>query len=155
MQRQPVAPRGLLDRLAAAYAPQAAAAKIALEVAAAPDLPEIHVDPERMAQVLGNLISNALRYTPDGGRIVLAARAQGQAVALAVQDNGEGIAADVLPHVFDSFYRGDLSRGQPDGESGLGLAIAKSIVEAHGGTISAASTLGQGTTITVTLPVAA
>jgi len=152
-----------------------------------PDLPEIYVDPERIAQVLGNLITNALRYTPDRGRIILAAQlslpgaapqriptprqvgdsgvpnlfgpfsgqAQGCVVVLTVQDNGEGIAADVLPHVFDRFYRGESARSQPDGESGLGLAIAKSIVEAHGGTITAASTLGQGTTFTLTLPVAA
>jgi len=152
MQRQPIAPAGLLDRLAAAYAPQAAARGIALTTAAAPELPAIHADPERLAQVLGNLINNALRYTPDGGRIVLAARAHGSAVVLEVQDNGAGIAADALPHIFDRFYRGDPARGQTNGESGLGLAIARSIVEAHGGTITATSEPGQGTTFTITLP---
>ena len=152
MQRQAVAPAGLLHRLAAAYAPQAAARGIALNVSVAPDLPPVQVDPERMAQVLGNLISNALRYTPDGGRIVLAASAHGATVTMEVRDNGAGIAADALPHIFDRFYRGDPARGQADGESGLGLAIAKSIVEAHGGAISAASTPGQGTTFTITLP---
>jgi two-component system sensor histidine kinase BaeS len=69
-----------------------------------------------------------------------------------VADTGEGIPADVLPHVFDRFYRGDPARSQQDSESGLGLAIAKSIVEAHGGTIAATSTPGQGTTFTITLP---
>jgi len=152
MQRQPIAPAGLLDRLAAAYAPQAAARGIALTTAAAPELPAIHADPERLAQVLGNLINNALRYTPDGGRITLAARTHGSAVVLEVQDNGAGIAADALPHIFDRFYRGDPARGQANGESGLGLAIAKSIVEAHGGTITATSAPGQETTFTIALP---
>ena len=152
MQRQRVAPRALLDHLAAAYAPQAAARQITVAVSAASKTPDVLVDPERMAQVLGNLVTNALRHTPAGGRIDLSAQSQGQAVILVVQDTGEGMPADVLPHVFDRFYRGDAARSQQDGESGLGLAIAKSIVEAHGGTIAAASTPGHGTTFTVTLP---
>jgi signal transduction histidine kinase len=152
MQRQRVAPNALLDRLAAAYAPQTAARQVTLAVNAASDLPEVDVDPERMAQVLGNLVTNALRHTPAGGRIDLSAQAQGARVALVVADTGEGIPADVLPHVFDRFYRGDPARSQQDSESGLGLAIAKSIVEAHGGTIAATSTPGQGTTFTITLP---
>jgi two-component system, OmpR family, sensor histidine kinase BaeS len=154
MQRQRVAPRALLDRLTAAYAPQAAARQITLAVNAAPDLPEVVVDPERMAQVLGNLVTNALRHTPAGGRIDLSAQAQGARVALVVADTGDGMPADVLPHVFDRFYRGDAARTQQEGESGLGLAIAKSIVEAHGGTITAASTPGHGTTFTITLLIA-
>ena len=106
MQRQRVAPNALLDRSAAAYAPQAAARGIALAVNAASDLPDVDVDPERVAQVLGNLITNALRHTPAGGRIDLSAQTQGASVALAVADTGEGIPADALPHVFDRFYRG-------------------------------------------------
>jgi len=155
MQRQQVAPLALLDHLAAAYAPQAAARQITLAVSAASEAPDVLVDPERMAQVLGNLVSNALRHTPAGGRIDLSAQAQGARVALVVADTGAGMPADVLPHVFDRFYRADAARSQQDSESGLGLAIAKSIVEAHGGTIAAASTPGQGTTFTITLPVAA
>jgi signal transduction histidine kinase len=151
MQPQPTAPRALLDRLAAAYTPQAAARGIALAVDAAPDLPEVAVDPERMAQVLGNLVTNALRHTPAGGRIDLSAQVQSAHVVLTVADTGEGIPPDMLPHIFDRFYRGDPARSQPDGESGLGLAIAKSIVEAHGGTIAATSTPGHGTTFTITL----
>ena len=76
-------------------------------------------------------------------------------MVLVVADTGEGMPADVLPHVFDRFHRGDPARSEQSGESGLGLAIAKSIVEAHGGTIAAASTLGSGTTFTITLPRAA
>jgi signal transduction histidine kinase len=152
LQRQRLAPRTLLDRLAAAYAPQAAARQITLAVSAGTEVPDVNVDPERMAQVLGNLVTNALRHTPAGGRIELSAQVQGQAVALRVQDTGEGMPADVVPHIFDRFYRGDPARNQQDSESGLGLAIAMSIVEAHGGTIAAASTPGHGTTFTITLP---
>lgn len=154
MQRVPVAAAGLLDRLAAAYAPQAQAAGIALQVAVEPGLPEINADPERLIQVLGNLVSNALRYTPAGGQITLSARRAGNALALAVADTGVGIAADALPHVFDRFYRGDPARNQEGDESGLGLAIAKSITEAHGGKIEVDSELGRGTTFTVRMPLA-
>jgi two-component system sensor histidine kinase BaeS len=116
-------------------------------------LPEISADPERMMQVLGNLVTNALRYTPSGGQVTLSAQRHGDAIALAVGDTGAGIAPDALPHVFDRFYRGDPARNQQDGESGLGLAIAKSITEAEGGRIEVESELGRGTTFTVLLPV--
>jgi signal transduction histidine kinase len=151
MQRAPVAPSTLIERLVAAYTLQAEACGIALRASAEPGLPDIVADPERMMQVLGNLVTNALRHTPPGGRITLSAGLQGNKVALAVQDTGSGIAPDVLPHVFDRFYRGDPARSDQDGESGLGLAIAKSITEAHGGTIKVQSELGQGTTFTVLL----
>jgi signal transduction histidine kinase len=122
-----------------------------LVVDAPAHLPVVQVDPERMAQVLGNLVSNALRYTPRGGQIRLAAAADQAGVRLQVQDTGAGIAPEDLPNVFERFYRGDKAR-QNIGASGLGLAIAKSIVEVHGGAISAASIPGQGATFTVTLP---
>ena len=152
MNRQPVAPEALLERVAVAYRHQAEGQKAALHVRVEPGLPQIHADPERMMQVLGNLVSNALRYTADGGQISLTAAQHGGGLRLAVQDDGAGIAPEALPHIFERFYRGDSSRGQLEGESGLGLAIAKSIVEAHGGTISAQSTLGEGTTFAVFLP---
>jgi len=101
---------------------------------------------------LGNLISNALRHTPAGGQIRLTAQREGRSVRLTVQDTGAGIPADELPHVFDRFYRGNEARVGEGGESGLGLTIARSIVEFHGGTISAQSTLGQGTAFTIVLP---
>jgi signal transduction histidine kinase len=154
MQREPVSCGALLERLAAAYAPRAEAHGINLQIAVEPELPEIAADPERMIQVLGNLVTNALRYTPPGGRITLSAGRQGNAVALEVQDTGAGIAPDALPHVFDRFYRGDPARNQQDSESGLGLAIAKSITEAHSGKIEVQSELGRGTTFTVLLPIA-
>ena len=147
---RPIEPLELLQRAAAAHQPQAVKKNIDL-VVDAQDLPEINVDPERLAQVLNNLVSNALRHTPENGRITLAASALESTVQLTVADTGAGIPDDELPFIFNRFYRGDQARRQ-NGESGLGLAIAKSIVEAHGGTISADSTPGAGTTFTITLP---
>jgi signal transduction histidine kinase len=152
LTRQRIAPRVLLERTAVAHGVRAEQRDISLHVDAPADLPAVEVDPDRMAQVLGNLVANAMRYTPAGGRIVLAAESDANAVTLHVQDDGAGIAPDDLPYVFERFYRGDKSRQQLDGESGLGLAIVKSLVEAHGGTVSAESTLGEGTTFTITIP---
>lgn len=152
LMRQPLAPRQMLERAAAAYRAQASARGIALHLQAAPDLPTVQVDPKRMAQVLGNLLSNALRYTPAGGRITLAAATQGDRLLLQVQDTGSGIAPEDLPYIFERFYRADPARQQHDGSSGLGLAIARSLVEAHGGTITVTSQPGQGTTFTISLP---
>jgi signal transduction histidine kinase len=151
LERRNVSPLDLLNRTAASNHAAAEQKQIDLQVQGAPDLPDLNVDPERMAQVLGNLTSNALRHTPAGGTIVLTARSEVEGVLLQVRDTGSGIAAADLPYIFHRFYRGDLSR-QQTGESGLGLAIAKSIVEAHGGRITAESNLGAGTTITITLP---
>jgi signal transduction histidine kinase len=138
----------LLERTAAAYRPQAQDQDVSLEVKAEPDLPKIEVDQDRMAQVLGNLVSNALRYTPTGGWIRLSASANEGDVCIQVHDNGAGIAPEDLPKVFTRFYRGDKSR-QQNGEAGLGLTIAKSLVEMQGGTISVESELGEGTTFTI------
>ncbi|MFQ5594554.1 MAG: sensor histidine kinase [Anaerolineae bacterium] len=153
LNRQPTSPRSLLERQVLAHQHQARQQNVTLQVKADPALPEINVDPERMAQVLGNLVSNALRYTPAGGQIVLSAEGTADTVLLSVQDSGAGIAPEDLPRVFDRFYRGDAARQQQDGESGLGLAIAKAMVEAHGGTLSVASELGRGTTFIIALPV--
>lgn len=151
MERQALPPRMLLERLAAVYRQRAKEQEIAIALQLEPGVPDLCVDQDRMAQVLSNLIDNALRYTPPGGEIKLGARVQGDVTLLTVQDTGAGIPPEHLPHVFDRFYRGDSARTRDGGESGLGLAIDKAIVEAHGGTISADSALGAGTTFTIAL----
>jgi signal transduction histidine kinase len=145
---QPVAPAELLAQVAAAYRHQAEQQNITLKVEVQPDLAEISMDPERMEQVLGNLVSNALRYTPEGGEICLAAQQERGNLILRVKDNGSGIPPDILPHIFERSYRGDPSRSGD--ESGLGLAIAKSMVELHGGSIHAES-LGAGSEFFITM----
>ena len=152
LNRAPVAPLALLEQMAKSYNQLAAQKKVALEVQAQADLPEVNLDPDRMAQVFGNLISNSLRYTAAGGRIRLAAGQEEDGLAFSVQDTGQGISAEALPHIFDRFYRADPARAQGS-ESGLGLAIARSIVEAHGGSISAESEVGKGTKIRMVFPV--
>lgn len=148
---QPVSPRELLEQVKQSFEPLADERQIALRVEADNALPTLQVDRERMVQVLANLVSNALRYTPAGGVVTLRARQRQDGVQLAVSDTGSGIPADKLPNVFERFYRTDESRTENQGESGLGLAIAKSIVEAHQGTISAESKVGAGTLMTITL----
>jgi signal transduction histidine kinase len=153
IHRQITPAHALLCRASAAFAPQAVERGVALcvEDVAAPV--DIDVDPERMSQVLGNLVSNALRHTPSGGRIALSAGSRGDEVILTVADTGEGIPPEVLPHIFERLYRGDHARTDPGTESGLGLAIARSLVTAHGGIIMAASAgAGQGATFTICLP---
>lgn len=150
--RQMVEPRALLERAALVHAAQAQHRGVTVVVPDGPAAPEVLVDAGRMAQVLDNLMSNALRHTESGGRITLSADVAEGAVRLHVTDTGSGIAPADLPHVFDRFYRADKSRQRTGAESGLGLAIAKSIVEAHGGTITVSSALGQGTTFTIVLP---
>ncbi|MEO6063728.1 MAG: HAMP domain-containing sensor histidine kinase [Thermoflexales bacterium] len=153
LNREALAPASVLRTMARTYQPLAEKQGITVIVDAAPSLPRINADPDRLTQVFGNLVTNALRHTPNGGTITFGAQTAGHTVALTVSDTGEGIATDDLPRLFDRFYRGDKSRST-HGESGLGLAIAKSIVEMHGGAIAAESQPGQGTAMRVTLPVA-
>jgi two-component system sensor histidine kinase BaeS len=147
---QSISPQTLLERTATRHTVAAQQHGVRLRVAAQPDLPEVHVDVERLSQVLDNLILNAFRYTSNGGEVVLVARPTPGAVQLQVQDDGCGIAAEDLPYIFDRFYRGDKAR-RVSAESGLGLAIAKSIVEAHGGYIAVVSEPGKGAVFTITL----
>jgi two-component system sensor histidine kinase BaeS len=155
LNREALSVRDLLEHAAQSYRPLAEKNGIRMSITAPADLPEIHADSDRLARVLGNLISNSLRYTPAGGEIGLKAQMQdGYAVKIAVADNGKGIPPEALPYVFDRMYRGDSARTRSE-ESGLGLAIARSIVEAHGGSIAAESTPGAGTTMTIVLPISA
>lgn len=153
LQRQEIEPRSLIERAVVTYTSQSDVQGVYMDIQIAPDLPFLHVDIERMAQVFGNLLSNALRYTNAGDTIRLSAERQADTVQMQVEDTGAGISAEALPHIFERFYKADSSR-QQDGSSGLGLAIVKSIVEAHGGSVSVVSTLGKGTTFTIALPTA-
>jgi histidine kinase len=126
---------------------------VSLSIYLSPDLPEFYADADRLSQVLLNLVGNALQYTPAGGQVTVAARRQGDEVLVSVQDTGIGIAAEHLPHVFDRFYRADQSRSRTSGGSGIGLTIARHLVEAQGGRIWAESPgEGKGSTFAFTLP---
>ncbi len=151
LMRQEVSPLNLLKYTATAHHIQAEKEGIKIKVEAANDLPVIFVDVERMSQVLGNLVCNALRYTPNGGEIVLSAHTQDGKVNLQVSDNGSGISPEAIPYIFERSFRGDTARVQQTGEAGLGLAISKSLVEAHGGVITVESELDEGTTFTIVI----
>ncbi len=122
--------------------PAAQAAGLDLEVESPPDL-RVRGDSDQLAQVLGNLLQNALRYTPAGGRVLVTARRRRTDVLVAVTNPGEGIPPSDLPHVFERFYRVDKSRDRARGGAGIGLSIVKQLVEAHGGAVGAESTGGQ------------
>jgi signal transduction histidine kinase len=113
----------------------------------------VRVDPGRISQVLGNLLSNALRHTPEGGRVTVRVVAEEAAVNIEVSDTGDGIAAEHLPHLFERFYRADTARDRDSGGTGVGLAISRAIAVAHRGQLTAASEgSGKGSTFTLRLP---
>ena len=120
----------------------------------APNLPQAWVDPLRITRVLTNLLDNALGHTPDGGQVVIGVRKESSALRISVRDSGQGIPPDELESVFRRFYRVDAARSRASGGRGLGLAIARQIVELHGGGIWAESSgvPGEGTTVSFTLP---
>jgi signal transduction histidine kinase len=148
-QQREVDVAALFERVAARHERELASRRIDLVRAVEPGAGTISGDPERLEQVLQNLAFNALRYTPDGGRITLEARGTAEGLHLRVRDNGPGIPPEHLPRIFERFYKADASRAQTGG-SGLGLSIAKTIVERHGGTISARN--DGGAVFEVTLP---
>jgi two-component system sensor histidine kinase BaeS len=141
----------LATQVVAAHSPTADAAGVTLRAEVNGSAPAI-VDTARIRQALGNLVSNAIRFTPSGGRVVVGVRRVGDGYNLTVTDNGTGIAAEHLPRLFDRFYRVEHSRSRTTGGSGLGLAITKHLVEAHHGTITVTSRPSQGSTFTIHLP---
>jgi signal transduction histidine kinase len=151
LNMEPITPYALLDRQAATFRDLSVQQGIEFQIQVEPDLPMVNVDVERMTQVLGNLISNALRHTP-GGNILLSCIRQDKTLVFKVRDTGEGIPTEAIPHVFERFYRADSARHQQGSESGLGLAIARSLVKEHGGTITVASEVGIWTEFTIHLP---
>jgi signal transduction histidine kinase len=158
LERQEINLAALVRDSAESFRPLARQRHIDLRVELLGKHPYANVDAARIQQVLSNLLANAVRHTPDGGRITVvvsgsAESAPNPTAQITVADSGGGIAPDALPHVFNRFYRTDSARAREHGGSGLGLAIAKAIVEAHGGTIAAASPgIDQGSTLTVQLP---
>jgi signal transduction histidine kinase len=152
LNRSKTSPGDLLEGAAAARKPEAIAKEITLQIESAVELPAVEVDPDRMTQVLVNLLDNALRYTPAGGTISLSARQIQEGVAIEVKDTGPGIPPEDLRHLFERFYRGDKSRQREQGGSGLGLAIAKSLVESQGGQMRVESQPGEGATFIIELP---
>ncbi|MDT0119046.1 ATP-binding protein [Kocuria sp. PD6] len=131
-----------------------AAKGVALELDVDESAGTVDVDRQRMGQVLGNLLTNALRHTPLGGKVILRAARQGPGqIAIHVADTGDGISAEHLSHVFERFYRGDTARDRDHGGSGIGLTISRALVEAHGGTLTATSPgPGHGAVFTMELP---
>ncbi|MGI5372952.1 sensor histidine kinase [Streptomyces sp. CA-251387] len=154
LHREPVRADELVDQVAAAHRVAADTAGVTLRTAA-DGTPWLDADPVRMRQALGNLVSNALRHTPAGGTVTLAARRDGDDIVLDVTDTGTGIDPEDLPHVFDRFWRAEKSRSRRTGGSGLGLPIVRHLVAAHGGTVDAASEPGTGSVFTLRLPAAA
>ncbi len=151
VKKETVALKGLLDELGR-EAPRLRTGAPPVRVDAPASL-TLDVDPHQLRRMLTNLLDNALRHTPASGEVTLSASQSGKSVTLAVSDTGAGIAPEHLPHLGERFYRADASRARTGGGTGLGLAIARSIAEAHGGTLTIASTPGAGTTVQVVLPV--
>jgi signal transduction histidine kinase len=151
---QPTEVAPLVEDVVRTMRAQTEAASQRLTEQVEPGLPSIDVEPDRIRQILVNLLTNAHEYTPEGASIGVAARAVGAEVEISVSDNGPGIPPDQLERIFERFTRGDAGLTQRVGGTGLGLAISKSLVELHGGSIRAESTVGAGSTFHVRLPVA-
>ncbi|HEY9289441.1 MAG TPA: HAMP domain-containing sensor histidine kinase [Candidatus Dormibacteraeota bacterium] len=148
LKREPVEVGVLIHSSVAAFQAMADAAGVQLESELAPEIPPIDADPARIRGVLMNLLSNAIRHTPSGGTVTVSARQAGKEVAIAVRDTGQGIPEDLRQHVFDRFVKGAGSPG-----AGLGLAISRDVVAAHGGTINLTSEVGKGTEVRFSLPI--
>ena len=144
----------LVKQAVTPWQPKVAAKEISLSLDLPDNLPLVNIDWQRVNQVLHNLLENAVAHTHKGGTINVAASAKGDWVEVSVSDTGEGIPAEDLPHIFERFYRVDKSRARATGGSGLGLTIAKRLVEAHGGKITVQSKLGKGSRFSFTLPIA-
>jgi signal transduction histidine kinase len=141
----------LIHDLTSSFASQAASLEIDLKTDDTIPVQQLTADYDRLHQVLSNLISNALRYTPRGGTITIHAEAVQNRTRITLHDTGSGIPAEDLPFVFDRFWRGDKSRSERT-HSGLGLAIAKQLIRAHGGTIAAQSVMGKGSSFVIEIP---
>lgn len=142
----------LLDRVAVPFQAEASSRGVEFRVQVDPKLPEVEIDPDRIAQTILNLLTNALRHTSSGGSITLKAALEERCLRVSVSDTGSGIDPQDLPYIFDRFYRAEKSRSRASGGAGLGLAIAKGFVEAHGGQLQVESELGKGSTFRFCIP---
>ena len=140
----------LVTEATARFEARARDGDVTLDASVAPDLPDVMADPDRVGHVFDNLLGNALEHTGHGGRVHVSAQADGAGVRFTVEDTGDGIAAEHLPHVYEKFYR--VPGGRRHGGAGLGLAIVREIVTAHGGQVGVSSRLGEGSSFTFTLP---
>lgn len=151
LHREPVGVDELVAQVVSAHSTRAEASGIRLLTRTDPGL-WLDADPVRMRQALGNLVANALRHTTTDGTVTVIAQPAGDLAVLTVEDTGDGIAPEDLPHVFERFWRAEKSRSRRTGGSGLGLSIVRQFVEAHGGTVTADSEPGSGAVFTVRLP---
>lgn len=152
LERVPTDLAALVERVTEAFQVQAAERHITLVCGHGATVPTLPLDPHRIDQVLRNLISNALRYSPAGAQVTVTLTRDGQAARVEVADTGPGIPPDAVEHVFERFWRADKSRSRESGGAGLGLAIAAQWVRAHGGQIGVSSQVGRGSTFWFTLP---
>ena len=150
--RQPTDLCALIEKTASAFMLQANEKNISLTTKIADNLPQVNIDAQRIEQVLRNLVGNALRHTPDNGVVGIQCSVENGAAVARVRDTGAGIAREDLPHVFERFWRGDKARVRAGGGAGLGLAIAKQLIAAHGGTMGVESDAGRGAIFWFTLP---
>jgi signal transduction histidine kinase len=153
--RLELAPNSISDLISdtmESFSELAARQEVKLAGSAGPGVDPVLMDVQQIGRVLSNLLGNALRHTPPGGTVRVEARRTDGGVEVSIGDTGEGVDAKDLPHIFDRFYRGEKSRSRATGGAGLGLAIAKGLIEAHGGSIGVESTAGTGTRFTFTLP---
>lgn len=154
IERMQVSVPELIERVVRKFQGIAREQQVSLKWEVQPDLPKVYWDEDKVEQVLTNLVDNAIRHTPEGGEVWLGASpSNGGKVSLTVRDTGSGIPEEDLPFIFERFYKADKARTRGQSGTGLGLAIVKHMVEAHGGTVSVDSRLGEGTTFTVKLPV--
>jgi signal transduction histidine kinase len=152
LKRQPNSLCDLISDTIEAFSAVAERQGVTLQGSASPDIDPVSMDTQKIGRVLDNLLSNALRHTPEGGVVQVMTIAEPKYIHVQVHDTGEGIAEDDVPHIFERFYRGEKSRSRETGGAGLGLAIAAGIVRAHGGDIGVQSQFGDGTCMWFTLP---
>jgi two-component system phosphate regulon sensor histidine kinase PhoR len=152
LNKDQIDPVALLQAAVDQLAPGAAAKSLTVEIEAGPDVPLVEADPDRLTQVLLNLLDNAFKYSPPCERVTACITSDAESVRFRVRDRGIGIPPDDLPHIGERFFRSEKARSRAQGGSGLGIAIARALVELHGGTLRIESKVGQGTTAIVTLP---